>query len=127
MSDKRFYWIKIKENFLTSDKVDFLMSQKNGANYVVLYQCLCLKCINTDGELATKVGEMIIRFDEEKLQRDLKWFDIDTIRVALELYKHLGLVYIQENEILDNQITDNTIANATIKLVTFLKFCLIFI
>ena len=46
---KRYYWIKLKESFMTSDVVDFLMSQKDGANYVVLYQMLCLKTINTDG------------------------------------------------------------------------------
>lgn len=40
---KRYFWIKLREAFMTSDTVDFLMSQKDGANYVVLYQMLCLK------------------------------------------------------------------------------------
>jgi hypothetical protein len=39
------------------------------------------------------IGEVIIPFDEAKIQRDLKWFSIDTIRVAMELYKKLGLIY----------------------------------
>mgnify|MGYP000051898394 CR=1 FL=1 len=43
---KRFYWIKLKDSFMNSEVVDFLMSQPNGANYVVLYQMLCLKTIN---------------------------------------------------------------------------------
>lgn len=97
MEDKKYYWIKLKDTFLTSDKVDFLMSQKNGANYVVLYQCLCLKCANTNGELVRSIGEVIIPFDENKIVRDCKWFDIDTVRVALMLYKQLGLIYVQEN------------------------------
>ena len=82
---------------MTSEKVDFLMSQKNGANYVVLYQCLCLKCANTNGELVRTINEVIIPFDENKIVRDCKWFDIDTVRVALSLYKKLGLIYEQEN------------------------------
>jgi hypothetical protein len=90
--DGRFYWLKLKVNFMTSETVDFLMSQKDGANYVVLYQMLCLKTINTDGRLARQIGEIIIPFDEAKIQRDCKWFSIDTIRVGLELYKKLGLV-----------------------------------
>ncbi len=98
--DKRFYWIKLKQSLLTSEKVDFLMSQKNGAQYVVLYQCLCLKTINSSGELANKVGELIIPFDELKIERECKWFDIDTIRIAMGLYKKLGLIYEQENGIL---------------------------
>lgn len=102
--DKKFYWIKLRQSLLTSEKVDFLMSQKNGASYVVLYQCLCLKTINSAGELANKVGELIIPFDEQKIERECKWFDIDTIRVAMSLYKKLGLIYEQENGIL--KITD---------------------
>ena len=90
---KRFYWIKLRESFMTGEIVDFLMSKKDGANYVVLYQMLCIKTINTNGRLSTQLGEMIIPFDVEKIQRDCKWFSADTIRIALNLYKGLGLIY----------------------------------
>lgn len=90
---KRYYWIKLRESFMTSDTVDFLMSQKDGANYVVLYQMLCLKTINTGGRLSRTIGEIVIPYDVEKIQRDCKWFTIDTIRVALDLYKRFGLIY----------------------------------
>ena len=30
---QRYYWIKITDKFMTSDTVDFLMEQKDGANY----------------------------------------------------------------------------------------------
>lgn len=98
--DKIFYWLKLKSEFMNGEIVDFLMSQKNGANYVVLYQMLCIKTINTKGELATQLGDILIPYNVEKIQRDLKWFDIDTVRVALELYKRLGLVCEQENGII---------------------------
>lgn len=90
---KRYYWIKLKESFMTSDAVDFLMSQKDGSNYVILYQMLCLKTINTGGVLARQIGEIIIPYDEEKIARDTKYFSVDTVRVALNLYKALGLIY----------------------------------
>ena len=90
---KRYYWIKLKESFMTSDTIDYLMSQPNGANYVVLYQMLCLKTINTDGKLGRQIGEILIPYDIEKIQRDCKWFSADTIRVALNLYKAFGLIY----------------------------------
>ena len=90
---KRFYWIKLKESFMTSDTIDYFMSQPDGANYVVLYQMLCLKTINTDGRLSRQIGEVVIKYDIPKIQRDLKWFSADTIRVALNLYKSFGLVY----------------------------------
>lgn len=90
---KRYYWMKLKESFMTSDTIDYFMSQPDGANYVVLYQMLCLKTINTDGRLSRQIGEIIIPFDVEKIQRDCKWFSVDTIRVALNLYRQVGLVY----------------------------------
>ena len=101
--DKRFYWLKLKSEFMNGEIVDFLMSQKNGANYVVLYQMLALKTMNTNGKLCCEIGEVIIPFDPEKIQRECKWFDIDTIRVAIELYSKLGLVYKNKDGIL--QIT----------------------
>lgn len=90
---KTYYWMRLKESFLNSDTVDFFMSQPNGANYVVLYQALCLKTINTEGRLSRQIGDIIIPYDIEKIRRDCKWFSADTIRVALEYYKRFGLIY----------------------------------
>ena len=94
---KRYFWIKLKDTFFTSDTVDFLMQQQNGAEYVVLYQMLCMKTANTNGRMERKLGEVIIPYDEAKIQRDCKFFSIDTVRVALNLYKKLGLVYEDKN------------------------------
>lgn len=110
---KRYYWIKLKASFLTSDAVDFLMGQPDGANYVVLYQMLCLKTINTDGKLERKIGEIIIPYDEAKIQRDCKWFPIDTVRVALNLYKQLGLIYRDENGTLRLADYENIVGSET--------------
>lgn len=113
-NNQRFYWIKLTDRFMTSDTVDFLMEQKDGANYVVLYQMLCLKTVNNDGQLSRTIGEVIIPYDEEKIQRDMKWFSIDTIRVALNLYQKLGLIYRQENGTLKIANYENLIGSQTI-------------
>lgn len=94
---KRFYWFKLKLSFLTSDKVDILMSQKNGAYYIVIYQILCLKTLNSNGELATHINEIVMKWDDEKIQRECKWFDIDTIRVAKRLFLELGLLVLNDS------------------------------
>lgn len=73
------------------------MGQKNGANYVVLYQMLCLMTINTNGRLSRQIGEVIIPYDVDKIQRDTKWFSADTVRVALGLYAKLGLIYQEQD------------------------------
>ena len=113
-NNQRFYWIKLTDRFMTSDTVDFLMEQKDGANYVVLYQMLCLKTVNNDGQLSRTIGEVIIPYEEEKIQRDMKWFSIDTIRVALNLYQKLGLIYRQENGMLKIANFESLIGSQTV-------------
>lgn len=101
MSDnKRYYWIKLKTDFFNQETIDFMLSQKNGCEYVVLYQMLCLRAANNNGELSSKVGEILIPYDVEKIVRDTKYFDFDTVVVALDLFKKLGLIYEEENKIL---------------------------
>lgn len=109
----RYYWIKLTDRFMTSDTVDFLMSQKDGANYVVLYQMLCLKTVNNHGVMARRLGEMIVPYDIDKIQRDCKWFTIDTVRIALELYQKLGLVYENKDGVLEITNFDNLIGSQT--------------
>lgn len=111
MSEKRFYWMKLKENFMTSDTVDFLMSQPNGAEYVVLYQMLCLQTLNTDGVLGRTIGEVMIPYDAAKIQRDCKYFSIDTVTLALEYYKKLGLVFELDNGFLKIANYENIIGS----------------
>ena len=97
---KKYYWIKLKTNFFSTEQIDFLMSQDNGSEYVVLYQMLCLNTANNNGELASKIGEMIVPYNVDKIVRDTKYFKTDTVIVALELFKKLGLIYEENHNIL---------------------------
>lgn len=97
---KRFYWIKLRTDFFNKKEIDFLLSQKNGCEYIVLYQMLCLTTANNKGEMSTRIGEMIIPYDVDKILRETKYFSRDTIVVALELFKKLGLIYEEEDKIL---------------------------
>lgn len=97
---KKYYWIKLKNNFFDEPTIDFLLSQKNGCEYIVLYQMLCLKTSNNNGVLATEIGEMIVPYDVEKIARDTKYFDVDTIMIAMDLYRKLGLIYESQEGVL---------------------------
>ena len=97
---KKYYWIRLKTDFFDQDTIDFLMGQENGAKYVVIYQMLMLKTAQQNGLLATKTNEIMIPYDVKKIVRDTKYFDFDTVTIALELLKKLGLVYEEENNIL---------------------------
>ena len=99
-NNKKYYWIKLKTDFFYNEAIDFLLSQPNGCQYVVLYQMLCLRTANSNGTLTTTVGEMTVPFDVNKIVRDAKYFDFDTVTIALGLFKKLGLIYESDNEIL---------------------------
>lgn len=94
--NRTFYWIKLKTDFFRREEIDFLLSRKNGAEYVVLYQMICLNTANSDGKLETKIGEMIVPYNAEKIARDCKYFDVDTVNIAMNLYKKLGLIYEEQ-------------------------------
>lgn len=89
---KRYYWLKLRTDFLESDSVDFLLAQKDGADYVVIYLQLCRLAINSNGKLARMLGDIFVPFDLEKITRDLKHWKIDTVRMAIELLKKLGYI-----------------------------------
>ena len=96
---KRYYWIKLRTDFFDLPTIDWLMEQEDGCNYVVLYQKLCLMTANQGGALVRRIGEMIIPYEPKKIAEITK-FSISTVRVALELYKRLGLIYINGDGIM---------------------------
>ena len=110
---KRYYWIKLKTDFFNQETIDFLLSQENGCQYIVLYQMLCLNTANNNGEMATRIGEMIVPYDINKIVRDTKYFNFDTVAVALELFKKLGLIYQEEGEVLKISNFDDMVGSET--------------
>lgn len=110
---KRYYWIKLKTDFFNQETIDFLLSQENGCQYIVLYQMLCLNTANNNGEMATRIGEMIVPYDINKIVRDTKYFTFDTVAVALELFKKLGLIYQEEGQILRISNFDDMVGSET--------------
>ena len=93
---KKYYWLKLKEDFFEDDTIEWIEEQPNGEKYSLFYLKLCLKSLKTDGILIRNVGEMLIPYDVKKLAEITKT-DVDTVRVAMELFKNIGLIQILEN------------------------------
>lgn len=89
---KKYWYIQLNVNFFDDERVDWLCDQQNGYAYVVLYLKLCLKTANNNGILTRQIGDMIIPYDIDKIA-DMTHINVDIVRVALELYKRIGLVY----------------------------------
>ncbi len=110
---KRYYWIKLKTDFFNLAEIDFLLSQQDGCKYIVLYQMLCLQTANNNGELASRLGEMIIPYDADKIVRDTKYFSRDTVIVAMELFKKLNLIYTDKENCLKIAGFENMVGSET--------------
>lgn len=89
---KKYWYIQLNVNFFDDDRIDWLCEQNNGYAYVVLYLKLCLKTANNNGILTRQIGDMIIPYNVDKIA-EVTNINVDIVRVALELYKRIGLVY----------------------------------
>lgn len=103
--ETKFYWLQLKEDFFENDAIEWLEEQKpNGRDYAYFYLKLCLKSLKSNGILIRKVGNVLIPYDNKKLA-ELTKMDFDTVTVAMELLKKIGLVTVFESgEIYINQL-----------------------
>lgn len=92
---KKYYWMKLKEDFFDDDAIEWLEEQPKGKEYALFYLKLCLKSVKTNGLLIRTVGTMLVPYDQKKLSEITKT-DFDTVVVALELLKNIGLIEILE-------------------------------
>lgn len=109
MSDKqkkRYYWLKLKEDFFEEDTIEWLEEQPNGKEYCLFYLKLCLKSLKTEGLLVRNVGNLMIPYDPESLAK-LTNSNADTVKVAMDLFNKIGLIKILDGgEIYLNQLSE---------------------
>jgi len=103
---KRYYWLKLKEDFFEEDTIEWLEEQPNGKEYCLFYLKLCLKSLKTEGLLVRNVGNLMIPYDPESLAR-LTSSNADTVKVAMDLFNKIGLIKILDSgEIYLNQLSE---------------------
>lgn len=96
MVEKKYYWLKFKEDFFDEDTIQWLEEQINGKEYCLFYLKLCLKSLKTNGILIRSVGQILVPYDVKKLG-EITNTDTDTVIVAMEVFKKIGLVQILDN------------------------------
>lgn len=94
---KRYYWLKLKEDFFEDDTIAWIEEQERGKDYVLFYLKLCLKSIKNDGRLIRTVGDMLIPYSIKKLA-EITRTDLDTAMVAIQLFQKAGLVELVEGD-----------------------------
>ena len=91
MSDnKKYYYLKLKDNFFDSPEIKVLESMPNGYKYSNLLLKLYLKSLKYEGAL--RLNEYI-PYNTEMIAA-VVGMDIDTVKVAFEIFKQLKLIEI---------------------------------
>ncbi len=95
MSDnKKYYYLKLKEDFFDSEEMKILESMKNGIEYQNVYLKMCLLSLKSDGALLFK---NMLPYSLEMLSSVLR-VNIDTIKTAIEIFQKIGLITITDTE-----------------------------
>lgn len=94
MSDnKKYYYLRLKDNFFDSDELKILESMKDGYLYSNILLKLYLRSLKNDGKLV--VNERI-PYNVEMLA-SVTGHQVGTIKQALSMFKELGLIEVLEN------------------------------
>ncbi len=86
--DKRYYWLKLKDDFFEDETIKLLKEMDNGKDYIIFLLQLRLKAINTDGYLSFK-GLMPYN---EKMLATITGTNVDIVKSALKIFQEIGLM-----------------------------------
>ncbi|NMM62355.1 hypothetical protein HBE96_06565 [Clostridium sp. P21] len=90
---KRYYWLKLKENFFEREEIKVIENSPNGKDYIIFYLKLLLKSISNEGKLKFR---NIIPYTPEMLS-SITATNVDTVRIATDLFIKLGLMEIWDD------------------------------
>ena len=94
MSDnKKYYYLRLKDNFFDSDELKILESMKDGYLYSNILLKLYLRSLKNDGKLVVNDR---IPYNAEMLA-SVTGHQIGTVKLALSIFKDLGLIDVLEN------------------------------
>ena len=94
MSDnKKYYYLRLKDNFFDSDELKILESMKDGYLYSNILLKLYLRSLKNDGKL---VVNECIPYSADMLA-SVTGHQVGTIKQALSVFKDLGLIDVLDN------------------------------
>lgn len=91
LAEKRYFWLKLKEDFFADETMRYIEEQENGYKYSNIYLKLLLKSIDGQGVLIRKIGTRLIPYDVAAIAK-MTGHDQDTVRVAMKFFEELGMI-----------------------------------
>lgn len=93
MAEKRYYWLKLKEDYFNSPKIKKLRKIAGGDTYTIIYLKMQLLSISNGGVIQFEKIEPTIQ-EELALKLDE---DIENIAITLNYLETQGLIEVNEN------------------------------
>ena len=94
MAEKRYYWLKLYDDFFTSKRIKALRSIAGGDTYTIIYLKMQLKALKTDGYL---YFDGVLNDFADELALDLDE-SADNVRVTINFLMSVGLLESNSNE-----------------------------
>ena len=91
--NKKYYYLKLKDNFYDSEQMIILQNMQDGYLYSDILMKLYLRSLKTDGKL---IFNNIIPYTPEVLAQVVR-HQVGTVKQALQIFKQLGLIEILDN------------------------------
>ena len=88
MSDKKYYWLKLKRDFFKRHDIKIIETMENGEKYLLFYLKLLVESLDHNGNL---------RFSDtipynEKMLAAITGTDIDIVRSAVKIFTELSMM-----------------------------------
>lgn len=109
MGEKRYYWLKLKEDFFSSKRIKRLRNLAGGDTYTIIYLKMQLKALKTDGFLyfdgllGTFADELALDIDESP----------DNVKVTVSYLLSCGLLETNDDAAYKLTYMDNVIGSET--------------
>ena len=97
--NKKFYWIKQRDNFFESDEIEELQEMPNGYEMLIIYQKIVLFCINKNGALVSSIGDNAKPISTERLSRHIR-HNKELVQATIDILLDLNLLYVDTDEII---------------------------
>lgn len=86
--NKKYYYLKLKENFFESEELKLLESQENGMEYSLILLKMYLCSLKGEGKLMIR---NLIPYTPETLAIVLR-HDVEIVATAIDVFERLGLI-----------------------------------
>lgn len=94
MTEKKYYWLRLKKDFFKRHDIQIVESMPNGKDYVLFYLKMLAESVDHNGNL--RFSDMI-PYDENMLAT-ITNTNVDIVRSAMKIFTELNMIEVLEDK-----------------------------